>query len=195
MRDWFRRRQPAQKTPAPRQPAQPPPPHPEPPAQPSPIAGRLEAVQYLERVKAKMARLAEEFAAGTVNRAQFQELFQHYQNERRTIETWLDSDRDSASGKKAAPAGQSGIIPRGHAAVADDPFQHRAARQTTRVSRGAAHAVRAGQPAVPAGPTGRSRASGLPPLALSRAILTRRPCVRPSPTKDHARYNDHHPRP
>ncbi len=117
MRDWFRRRQSVQKTPAARQPVQPPAAQPEPPAQPSPIAGRLEAMQYLERVRAKMTRLAEEFAAGTVNRAQFQELFQHYQNERRTIETWLESSRDAESWKKAASEGKSVIIRRAHEAA------------------------------------------------------------------------------
>ena len=104
MRNWFRRRQTT-------------PPPSEPPTQPKPMAQRLEAVQYLERVKAKMARLAEEFATGSVNRAQFQELFQHYQNERRTIETWLETDRDSESWRQAATEGKSVIIRRKHEAA------------------------------------------------------------------------------
>jgi hypothetical protein len=112
MRDWFRRKpprppasQPPQETPK------------ETPPERRPVEQRMEAVQYLERVRAKMSRLAEEFAAGSINRAQFQELFQHYQNERRTIETWLEQARDSESWKKAATEGKSVIIRRQHQAA------------------------------------------------------------------------------
>jgi len=49
------------------------------------------AEEYLARVQAKIARLADDFAAGTINRAQFQELYAHYQREMRTIEQVLDS--------------------------------------------------------------------------------------------------------
>lgn len=52
------------------------------------------ADKYLARVQAKIAKLAEDFAAGTINRAQFQELYGHYQREMRTIEQVLDRQGD-----------------------------------------------------------------------------------------------------
>ncbi|MGH2625807.1 MAG: hypothetical protein ACRDHY_04060, partial [Anaerolineales bacterium] len=71
---------------------------------------------YLERVQAKVNRLAEEFASGTINRSQFQELFDHYQRERRTVETWLLNSSASESWKQAAREGQSVMIRTAHMA-------------------------------------------------------------------------------
>ncbi len=48
-----------------------------------------EAHAYLDRVEAKIARLAEDFAAGTINRTQFQEMYTHYRREIRTVERVL----------------------------------------------------------------------------------------------------------
>lgn len=75
-----------------------------------------QAREYLERVQAKINRLAEEFASGTINRAQFQELFDHYQRERRTVETWLLNSSASESWKQAAREGQSVMIRTAHMA-------------------------------------------------------------------------------
>src|SRR3990172_8331311 len=66
-----------------------------------------QAHESLERVQTKINRLAEEFATGTINRSQFQELFDHYQRERRTVETWILNASGSESWKKAAKEGQS----------------------------------------------------------------------------------------
>lgn len=49
------------------------------------------AKEYLARVQAKIAKLADDFAAGHINRAQFQDLYVHYQKEIRTIEQVLES--------------------------------------------------------------------------------------------------------
>ena len=75
-----------------------------------------QAHEYLERVQTKINRLAEEFATGTINRSQFQELFDHYQRERRTVETWILNASGSESWKKAAKEGQSVVIRTAHMA-------------------------------------------------------------------------------
>lgn len=49
------------------------------------------AKEYLARVQTKIAKLADDFAAGHINRAQFQDLYAHYQKEIRTIEQVIDS--------------------------------------------------------------------------------------------------------
>lgn len=75
-----------------------------------------DAQVYLARVRRKMSRLAEEFAAGMINRDQFQELFDHYQREQRTIETWLDTWPGSDAWRKARTEGKSVAIRRRHQA-------------------------------------------------------------------------------
>ncbi|MEX0787390.1 MAG: hypothetical protein WD906_00530 [Anaerolineales bacterium] len=75
-----------------------------------------QAHEYLERVQTKINRLAEEFATGKINRSQFQELFDHYQRERRTVETWMLNASGSESWKKAAQEGQSVVIRTAHMA-------------------------------------------------------------------------------
>ncbi len=81
-------------------------------APPNPPNQAHQAQEYLDRVHAKITRLAEEFAAGSINRAQFNELFEHYQRERRTIESWLDSSGERDDWRKAASEGKSVIIRR-----------------------------------------------------------------------------------
>jgi hypothetical protein len=73
-----------------------------------------QAREYLARIQAKISRLAEEFASGSINRSQFHELFEHYQRERRTIETWLESAPHSDEWKKASTEGRSVIIRQRH---------------------------------------------------------------------------------
>jgi len=68
-------------------------------------------------VQRKINWLAEEFASGTINRTQFNQLFAHYQNEKRTIETWLETAPYSDDWKRAATEGKSVIIRRQHMAT------------------------------------------------------------------------------
>jgi hypothetical protein len=75
-----------------------------------------QAEDYLHRVQGKIARLAEEFAAGQINRAQFQQLYEHYQRERRTIETWLETAPETDDWKRAMTEGKSIIIRKRHMA-------------------------------------------------------------------------------
>lgn len=77
-----------------------PPPAPAEPPAPEPLPKTPEdARAYLERVEAKIARLAEDFAAGSINRTQFQEMYTHFRSEIRTVERVLavqDGDWRSA---------------------------------------------------------------------------------------------------
>lgn len=71
---------------------------------------------YLTRVQEKTNRLAEEFASGVVNRAQFISLFEHYQKERQTIERMLTISPEDW--RQAATEGKSLVIRQEHSAQA-----------------------------------------------------------------------------
>ncbi|HEY66747.1 MAG TPA: hypothetical protein G4N97_00560 [Thermoflexia bacterium] len=71
---------------------------------------------YLEQVRQKMERLAEDFAAGRVNPTQFQELYAHYQRERKVVMEALEETPEAAAWRAAAATGESVIIRRRHAA-------------------------------------------------------------------------------
>jgi hypothetical protein len=75
-----------------------------------------EAQAYLGRLQTKISKLAEEFASGMISRVQFQELFDHYQRERRMVESWLDTASLAEDWKQAATEGRSVIIRSEHAA-------------------------------------------------------------------------------
>ena len=65
---------------------------------------------YLERVQAKINKLAEEFANGSINRLQFQELYDHYRREQQTVKRYLDMAPDSEEWKSATSEGKSVVI-------------------------------------------------------------------------------------
>lgn len=73
---------------------------------------------YLDQVREKMERLAEDFAAGRINATQFQELYTHYQQERKIIEETLNEAPEAAAWRAtvATGEGESVIIRRRHAA-------------------------------------------------------------------------------
>ncbi len=75
-----------------------------------------EAHEYLARVQGKIGKLAEEFASGMINREQFQELYDHYQREIRTIETWMDLAPQSDAWRDASSEGRSIVIRKQHMA-------------------------------------------------------------------------------
>jgi hypothetical protein len=93
---------------------------PAPAAAPAPAdeAAVEKARAYLEKVRQKMERLAEDFAAGRVNTSQFQELYAHYQQERTAIEEILQEAPEAAAWRAAVAQeeGESVIIRRRHAA-------------------------------------------------------------------------------
>ena len=63
-----------------------------------------------------MMRLAEDFAAGRVNRSQFEQLYRHYVEERTTIERMIQAQPESPAWKGAVTEGESILIKRKHAA-------------------------------------------------------------------------------
>jgi hypothetical protein len=89
-----------------------------PPIIPTPIEvdSPAQANEYLEKVQAKINRLAEEFASGAINQAQFQELFDHYRREQQTVKRWMEIAPDSNAWREATTEGKSVIIRAGHTA-------------------------------------------------------------------------------
>lgn len=72
--------------------------------------------EYLERIDKKINRLAEEFAQGVVNREQFQQLFEHYQQERTSIQNWKESTEGSGDWREISSEGESIVIRTKHSA-------------------------------------------------------------------------------
>lgn len=84
---------------------------PSPPSAAPPAADEAEAAeQYLDKVQAKVAKLAEDFAEGSLNRIQFQDLYAHYQREIRTVEQVIESKQ--GDWREATTEGQSLLIRR-----------------------------------------------------------------------------------
>jgi hypothetical protein len=79
-------------------------------------AAIAQARAYLDQVRRKMERLAEDFAAGRVNSRQFQELYAHYQGERRMIEKALEESPQAALLRAQGTKGKSLAIRLQHAA-------------------------------------------------------------------------------
>lgn len=76
------------------------------------VSGNDEAKLYLEKVQAKINKLAEDFANGSINRDQFQNLYAHYQREMSTVAGMLAmSDEDW---RDAVTDGQSFVIRQQH---------------------------------------------------------------------------------
>jgi hypothetical protein len=86
--------------------------------QPTDQAAVEKARAYLEQVRQKMERLADDFASGRVNATQFHELYAHYQEERKTVEQTLEETPEAAAWRAtvAEEEGESVIIRRRHAA-------------------------------------------------------------------------------
>ena len=90
---------------------------PDPPLpQPSEVSSFDEAVTYLNRVQEKINGLAEEFAGGSINRSQFNELYDHYRREQMMVKQWTDLYPESDAWKEATTEGKSVIIRAEHTA-------------------------------------------------------------------------------
>jgi len=66
-----------------------------------------EGWKYLDRVRDKLNKLVEDFANGRVNRAQFEELYAHYQHERSAVERLMTSGPSTDAWRMAVTEGQS----------------------------------------------------------------------------------------
>ena len=84
--------------------------------EPTLVSSTREAEKYLQAVSNKMMKLAEDFALGRVNRAQFEELYRHYVEERSTIERIMQMQPGTPAWKGAVTEGESVLIRRKHAA-------------------------------------------------------------------------------
>ncbi len=89
------------------------------PPSPQPAQTGLSAAQqFLEKIQDKIGRLADDFANGTINRQQFQELYAHYQREMRAVETLIATDQGASEWGDALQEGESVLIRQQHAAKA-----------------------------------------------------------------------------
>lgn len=73
-----------------------------------------DAHSYLEKVRAKENDLAMSFAAGNINRKQFEEIYAGYQREIRMIEQFLTDNPESQEWKNQMSEGQSILIRKRH---------------------------------------------------------------------------------
>lgn len=80
------------------------------------VGSTREGADYLKNVSDKMMKLADDFADGRVNRAQFEQLYRHYMEERATIEKIMQMHPGSPAWKGAVTEGESMLIRRRHAA-------------------------------------------------------------------------------
>lgn len=78
-----------------------------------------QARNYLNKVRAKMNKLAADFNNGTINRAQFKSLYVHYEREIGTIEAMIESAPGVDGWKGAVTEGKSVQIRREHLARAE----------------------------------------------------------------------------
>ena len=76
-----------------------------------------EAEAYLAAIDNKMSKLVSEFAAGRINRRQFQQLYEYYQRQINTIIQMMAAE-DPGQWKEAIASGESVLIRRRHAAKA-----------------------------------------------------------------------------
>jgi hypothetical protein len=77
-----------------------------------------EARAFLAKTQVKVDQLAADFNAGTINRAQFRNLYAHYQRQIQSVESMIESAPSSEAWKGAVPEGQSVLIRRQHGAKA-----------------------------------------------------------------------------
>jgi len=68
--------------------------------------------QFLQSIKDKLEVLGDDFAHGRINRAQYEELYSHYQRQKRMIENLQIAFGDSEDAKRAITEGRSLIIRR-----------------------------------------------------------------------------------
>jgi hypothetical protein len=83
-----------------------------------PADAQREALIFKERIETKLHKLAADFNAGTINRAQFRDLYAHYQRQLQSIEQVIEAAQVSDDWKGSVAEGQSIFIRRQHIARA-----------------------------------------------------------------------------
>lgn len=81
-----------------------------------PPSNPTEAQAYIQKVRKKIQHLAERFAEGGLNRKQFEELYEYYQNEIQQLEVYLVDNPEGEEWRKRISEGQSVMIRRKHKA-------------------------------------------------------------------------------
>ncbi|HLY25514.1 MAG TPA: hypothetical protein VKQ72_04185 [Aggregatilineales bacterium] len=76
----------------------------------SPIEDRLQAEESLENLRAKTAQIANEFAEGKLNHAQFSAMYSHYNEKRMIIERLLARDPNTHAWQSVARAGHTTFL-------------------------------------------------------------------------------------
>jgi hypothetical protein len=76
-----------------------------------------EAMAYLGRLRAKMEKIAKDFAEGQLSQPQFEKLYAHYQAERANIELLMQTFPDGDEWKSAVTDGHSIAIRRRYQAI------------------------------------------------------------------------------
>jgi hypothetical protein len=71
---------------------------------------------FLEQLDAKLDRTVQDFADGIINRAQFENLYRHYQNQRRVIQGYLQQRKRDPDWMENVKPGESVVIRRQYAA-------------------------------------------------------------------------------
>jgi hypothetical protein len=79
-----------------------------------PADAQREAFAFRERVELKLHKLAADFNSGTINRAQFRDLYAHYQGQLQSIEQVIEASQASEDWKARVTEGQSIFIRRQH---------------------------------------------------------------------------------
>lgn len=69
-----------------------------------------QAMAALERLRQKMARVAEEYAEGKLNRAQFHAIYQRYQDQRDITEAMLQRDPKTGAWHNVVQPGHTGFL-------------------------------------------------------------------------------------
>jgi|WetSurMetagenome_2_1015567.scaffolds.fasta_scaffold282811_1 hypothetical protein len=82
----------------------------------NPPTFEVEARTYLAKYRVKINALSERFAAGKINRKQFDDLYQFYESKIIQIEKALEGNSDPGEWKKDLQEGQTILIRRKHAA-------------------------------------------------------------------------------
>jgi hypothetical protein len=75
-----------------------------------------EGKEYLSRTYAKMTKCVEDFAGGKINRAQFQQLYAHYEREVSVVGQLLAESDDPGAWRRAVTEGESVVIRKRHQA-------------------------------------------------------------------------------
>lgn len=86
------------------------------PATPESSVSARNMTVFLEQLETKLNRTVQDFADGVINRAQFENVYRHYQNQKRVIQGYLQQRERDPSWLDSVKPGESVVIRRQYAA-------------------------------------------------------------------------------